>query len=266
MTPRVRARTTALLAIGGLSAALLASLLAAPAAPATPAAGPAPAPAPLAGMVIALDPGHQLGNANPKFADEMAQARFNGYETKACNTTGTETASGYAESTFNWRVARYLKVRLRQLGARVKMTRDGNSYSKWGPCVWDRGMFGAEVGADLLVSIHADGAPGAGGGFFIFVPSVIDGWTDDIAAPSQRMGKRMLRAMADAGAPVSAYMSPPLVVTPTLSTLNFSDVPAVLVELGNMRDAGDAARMTSRDGQKQYADWLVRGIRAALRR
>ncbi len=264
MTPRVRARTTALLAIGGVSAALLAALLVAPAAPATPAA--APASAPLAGMVIALDPGHQLGNSNPNFADKIAQSRFNGYETKGCNTTGTETADGYPESTFNWRVARYLKVRLRQLGAKVKLTRDGDSYRKWGPCVWDRGEFGAEVGADLLVSIHADGAPGAGGGFFIFVPSVIDGWTDDIAGPSQRMGRRMLRAMADAGAPVSEYMSPPLVVTPTLSTLNFSDVPAVLVELGNMRDPGDAARMTSRDGQKQYADWLLRGIRAALRR
>ncbi|MFM9134252.1 MAG: N-acetylmuramoyl-L-alanine amidase, partial [bacterium] len=142
MTSRIRARSAMFLAAGAVSGALFASLLAASTAPAVPAA--VPAPAPLAGLVIALDPGHQLGNSNPAFADEMAQSRFNGYETKACNTTGTATASGFAESTFIWRVARYLKVRLRQLGAKVKMTRDGDSYRKWGPCVWDRGEFGAE--------------------------------------------------------------------------------------------------------------------------
>lgn len=221
---------------------------------------------PLSGVVIALDPGHQLGNSNPEFADELAQTRFNGYETKGCNTTGTATLDGYPESLFNWRVSRYVAARLKGLGAQVRLTRHGNSYEKWGPCVWERGRFGAKVGADLLVSIHADGADSSGRGFYIFVPSEIPGWTDDIAAKSSRMGKRMLKAMADQGAPVSTYMDPPLVVTPTLSTLNFSDVPAVLVELGNMFNPSDAARMTSREGQRQYADWLVAGIRAALRR
>jgi N-acetylmuramoyl-L-alanine amidase len=55
-------------------------------------------------------------------------------------------------------------------------------------------------------------------------------------------------------------------VTPEISTLNFSDVPTILVELGNMRNTSDAARMTSREGQKEYADWLLAGIRAALRK
>ena len=34
-----------------------------------------------------------------------------------------------------------------------------------------------------------------------------------------------------------------------LGTLNLSDVPVVMVELGNMRDSGDAAVMTSAKGQ-----------------
>ena len=33
---------------------------------------------PLAGRIIVLDPGHQLGNSNPKFAKEMSATKFNG--------------------------------------------------------------------------------------------------------------------------------------------------------------------------------------------
>lgn len=221
---------------------------------------------PLEGVVIALDPGHQLGNANPRFASQMAQTRFNGHMTKGCNTTGTATNGGFPEATFNWRVTRYLENRLIALGATVRKTRSSNSYDAWGPCVWDRGKFGAEVGADLLLSIHADGAGPGGSGFYVMLPSLISGWTDDIAKPSARMGKRFIQGMADAGAPRSNYISGQTLVTPEISTLNFSDVPAILVELGNMRNASDAARMSSREGQKQYADWLVAGVRAALRR
>ena len=248
-----------------LAAATAAVALAATFIGVAPPASSAPS-RPLEGVVIALDPGHQLGNSNPRFAKQMSQTRFNGSITKGCNTTGTATNGGYAESTFNWRVSRYLEGRLIALGATVRKTRSNNSYNSWGPCVWDRGAFGAKVDADLLLSIHADGAAPSGSGFYVMLPATISGWTDDIAKPSARMGKRFIQGMANAGAPRSNYISGQTLVTRDISTLNFSDVPVILVELGNMRNSSDAARMTSRQGQKQYADWLVAGIRAALRR
>ena len=119
--------------------------------------------------------------------------------------------------------------------------------------------------ADLLLSIHADGAVSTGSGFYIMVPASITGWTDDIATSSGRMGQRFIQGMANAGAPRSTYIRDQTLVTQDISTLNFSDVPAILVELGNMRHPGDASRMTSREGQKQYADWVLAGIRTALR-
>ena len=251
------------IAAAGLVAAATAALLLAPLAPASgaPATG-----APLDGLVIALDPGHQLGNSNPKFSDELAQTHFNGYETKGCNTTGTATNAGYPEATFNWNVALLVKDHLEELGADVRMTRHSNSWSKWGPCVNERGRFGTEVGADLMLSIHGDGADSAGYGFFVMVPSVIEGWTDDISAKSIRMGKRFISGMADAGAPRSTYIAGQMMVTPTISTLNFSDVPVILLESGNMRNSVDARRMSSARGQAQYADWIVAGVRAAFRR
>ncbi len=233
--------------------------------PVAPVSGAPASGGPLDGLVIALDPGHQLGNSNPEFFDELAVTHFNGYETKGCNTSGTATNAGYPEATFNWNVARLVKDQLEALGADVRMTRHANTMRKWGPCVNERGRFGAKVGADLMLSIHADGTSPSGYGFYVMVPSVIKGWTDDIAAKSTRLGKRFVSGMAAAGAPRSTYISGQMLVTPSISTLNFSDVPVILLESGNMRNAADAARMSSPAGQRQYAGWIVAGLRSALR-
>jgi N-acetylmuramoyl-L-alanine amidase len=214
----------------------------------------------LEGAVIALDPGHQLGNSNPKFASQMRQTRFNGTITKSCNTTGTATNAGLPEATFNWRVAQQLKRLLEEQGATVRLTRTTNARSSWGPCVWDRGGFGAKSGADLLVSIHADGAPSGGHGFHVIAPGRIAGWTADIAAPSRVLANAMITGMKDAGATPTTYLASPLSVRRDQSTLNFSDVPAVIVELGNMRNRADAARMSTVAGQRAYARELAAGI------
>ncbi len=49
-----------------------------------------------------------------------------------------------------------------------------------------------------------------------------------------------------------------------LAGLNLAEYPAVLVELGNMRNADDAARMTTEQGRAEYAAAVVRGITAYL--
>ncbi len=49
-----------------------------------------------------------------------------------------------------------------------------------------------------------------------------------------------------------------------LGTLNLSDIPTVMVELGNMRSRADARRMTTRSGRATYARALVAASRAFL--
>jgi N-acetylmuramoyl-L-alanine amidase len=51
-----------------------------------------------------------------------------------------------------------------------------------------------------------------------------------------------------------------------LGTLNMSDVPIAMIEIGNMRNSGDARRMTSAGGRATYAAAVVRGIRSFLGR
>ena len=50
-----------------------------------------------------------------------------------------------------------------------------------------------------------------------------------------------------------------------LATLNLSDVPTVMVELGNMRSPRDARLMTSASGQRRYSAALARAVRLFLR-
>ena len=111
---------------------------------------------PLAGRTVVIDPGHQLGNHNfPARINRQVPA---GGFTKPCNTTGTSTDGGYAEATFAWQVSRLVARRLRGLGATVRLTRHSNRQDRWGPCVDERGRAGNGIGADLKLSVHADGS------------------------------------------------------------------------------------------------------------
>jgi N-acetylmuramoyl-L-alanine amidase len=235
---------------------LAVATIAGPATAATPTAPERP----LEGRLILLDPGHQLGNSNPKFAKQMAQTIFNGAIVKGCNTTGTATNNGFPEATFTWRVAQRLKKQLEAAGARVELTRSSNSYDDWGPCTWDRAKQANRIGADAMISIHADGASASSKGFFAMTPALIKGWTDDVVKKDRRLATAMVAGMTAAGATPSNYIPGQLLVSRDTSSLNFSNVPTVTMEVGNMRNAQEARLMSSPSGQRQYADWLYAGI------
>jgi N-acetylmuramoyl-L-alanine amidase len=220
---------------------------------------------PLAGRIIVLDPGHQLGNHNfPRQIHRLVPA---GGFRKPCNTTGTSTNRGYPEATFVWQVAGLVRQRLQRLGAKVVLTRHVNSQRRWGPCVDARGRAGNTVGADVKLSIHADGsfAPGARG-FHVIAPPDRRGWTDDIFASSRRLALALRAALRSGGFLRANYIAggDGFDVRGDLATLNLSDVPTVMVELGNMRNAREARRMSSPRGRAAYAAGLVAGVRAFL--
>jgi N-acetylmuramoyl-L-alanine amidase len=75
----------------------------------------------------------------------------------------------------------------------------------------------------------------------------------------------MRDALAQAGFHPSTYIgSDGLYGRADLAGLNLAEYPAVLVELGNMKNADDAARMESADGRAQYAAAVTNGIVAFL--
>lgn len=220
----------------------------------------------MAGRIIVIDPGHQLGNRN--FPAEINKLVPAGGFDKPCNSTGTATNSGYPEATFNFRLAKKLRKRLERLGAQVIMTRKSNRDDRWGPCVDQRGRRGNKVGADLKLSIHADGGPATGRGFHVIAPTDRAPWTDDIFRHSRRLARTLRAALVDRGFKRATYIAggDGIDFRGDLATLNLSNIPTVMLEAGNMRNAGDAAAMTSKAGRKQYARALVRAVRNYLER
>lgn len=217
------------------------------------------------GATIVIDAGHQLGNKNFAWTDRLVPA--GGFDT-TCNGTGTATNAGFPEATFNFRVATRLRRQLERHGARVVMTRTRNRAELGGPCVDERGRAGNDLGADLKLSIHADGSYTDGEGFHVIAPTHRAPWTDDIYRSSKRLAHAAKRGLMRAGFSPADYVAggDGLDFRADLATLNLSDIPTVLVETGNMRNADEARVMSSRHGQYRYARALLRGIRLFLTR
>jgi len=220
-------------------------------------------PLPLAGAVIVLDPSHHWRNAD--HPAELAPTVYKNTRWKPCNQVGTQTVDGYPEHRLNWAVEKRVRDRLQALGATVHLTRTGDA--GWGPCVDVRGRLGAEVHADLTVSIHADASLPGNRGFFVMRPGLVAGWTDDIRGRSARLARALRDGLAAKDLPIANYYAANGLIERTdLGTLNWSDVPIAMVEMGNMRNTRDATRFKSSTGKDRYAAGIVRGIRLYLGR
>lgn len=223
---------------------------------AAPTPSGSPEPGALAGVVVALDPGHNGGNAaNPaELAVSVPDGRGG---SKACNTTGTQTADGYPEHAFAWDVAVRTRSLLEAMGATVLLTRDSDDGV--GPCVDVRGRFGQENDADLVVSIHGNGSENAGlRGYFAIVSEPPLNPTQ--GAPSLALAQALLEALDDAGLTRSSSYPEGLSFRSDLAGLNHAERPAVLLELGEMRSPEDAALMSSAGGRQTYAAAVATGI------
>ena len=221
---------------------------------------------PLAGKVIVIDPGHNPNNR--KHTAQINRLVNIGTGRKACDTTGTATNKGYAEASFTLDVARRARAILEKLGATVKLTQNGDR--AYGPCVDERARIGNNAHADAAISIHADGAPSGDRGFHIILPaSVHKGIADTraIVKPSRTLGMDVRAAFKAATKTSYAnYINggKGYDVRSDLGGLNVSRVPKVFIECANMRDAKDAAEVTSAAWRQRAAQGVANGLAAFL--
>ena len=212
---------------------------------------------PLAGKIVGIDPGHNGRNyTDPSY---ISRKVWNGREWEACDTTGTETASGYTEARFNWNVAQYLRAILVKDGARVVLTRKNNRGV--GPCVNRRARILDRAHANVSIDIHADYGPSGGRGFTVLEP-VADGPNDKVIKSSLRFGRYVHTAMRDSTKmPVSDYYGHNgYIRRDDLAGLNLTTMPKVLIECGNMNNARDAALLVRPRVQRSIARALAAAI------
>jgi N-acetylmuramoyl-L-alanine amidase len=219
----------------------------------SPAAEAAPS---IAGMIVFLDPGHNaLNDGNSR---QVPTGRGG---TKDCQTSGTATDDGYPEHSFTWDTTLRIRAELTKLGVRTAMSRGDDSSA--GPCVDQRAALANSVRPNAIVSVHADGGPATGRGFHVLYSD--PPLNQAQAGPAVRLAQTMRDQLAASGIPASNYIgSGGLNPRSDIAGLNLAQYPAVLVELGNMKNPADSALMKTPEGRQKYANAVVRGIATYL--
>jgi N-acetylmuramoyl-L-alanine amidase len=209
---------------------------------------------------VVLDPGHNGGNAShPATISKLVYAGYG--RRKPCNTTGTATNAGYPEHKFAWDVTLRVRKILLARGVKVILTR--TSDTGVGPCVNRRAAIESTRGTAAAVAIHADGAYSSGHGFHVNEDSRLpEGATTATRAKSARLGHAVHDALSHgSGLVPSTYIgNNGYYYRDDLAGLNLSTSPTTFLELGNMRNAGDAARQTSSTGRQRIAQAIAVGI------
>ncbi|MGW1776761.1 N-acetylmuramoyl-L-alanine amidase [Streptomyces sp. NPDC002104] len=233
-----------------------------------PASASASAPAKgLVGRTVVIDPGHNTGNF--KHTTEINRQVDIGTNRKECDTTGTTTNSGYMEAEFSMDVSRRLRTVLEAKGLKVVLTHEAGKAGKeppFGPCIDERARIGNEAAADAVVSVHADGVSAGSRGFHVILPAKVKGGGADtakIVGPSRQLGERIAGNFArTTGSAPANYLGSGtgLVVRDDLGGLNLSTRPKVFIECGNMRDAKDAAQLSSPEWRQKAAQGIADGI------
>lgn len=230
--------------------------LPAPAAVAAPSAAPGPAASPsvLTGKVIVIDPGHA---ASPD--PGMEPIGPGSSQMKVKDPGGTSgVSSGVREADVNLAISTYLKSELEAEGARVVMTREGDTFSGGNR---ERAQMANNAGAALLIRIHCDGAtnPGTHGASTLY-PASVTGWTDDIYEPSRRAAAAVQSSLAvNLGAADNGTVE-----RSDMTGFNWSDVPVILVEVGFMTNPDEDRKLNTPGYQRQAARAMMLGIRDFL--
>ncbi len=200
-----------------------------------------------------LDPGHN-GVDDSSLTRPVPNGRGG---TKDCNTMGTATDDGYPEHAFNWDVVVRIRKSLNQIGVRTQLSRDDDN--SVGPCVDERAAMANAMQPDAIISIHADCGPAAGRGFHVCYSS--PPLNDAQSGPAVQLATTMRDSLVASGMQPSTYIgSNGLYGRADLAGLNLAQYPAILVELGNMKNSDEAAQMENPDGREKYATAVTQGI------
>ena len=212
--------------------------------------GPA-APAP-ATVTIVIDPGHD------RYANLRTEPIGPGssiYKIKdGGGTSGVVT--GQREASVNLRIGLRLRTLLRDAGGiRVVMTRTTTCCVSMGNIA--RARIANRAGAALFLRIHADGSTNhSTSGISTLYPAYHVGWTNDIAGRSLKAAKAIQPRLVHA----LGWPDRGLVARGDLTGFNWSNVPAVLVEVGFLTNPGEDRQLATFATTNSAAWGLLSGV------
>ena len=197
-----------------------------------------------AAPVVVVDPGHDL-RAN------LATEPIGPGSTVRKIKDGGGTA-GEAQVVLG--VSLRLRTLLEAAGVRVVMTRTRTDSTSMGNVA--RALIANRAHARLFLRVHADGSTNAATrGTHTLYPALQRGWTDDIAATSLRAARVVQTELVSS----LGFPDAGLDRRSDLTGFNWSNVPAVLAELGFLTNSTERRVLTSEPGQRLAAIGLCRG-------
>lgn len=200
---------------------------------------------PLKGFKIGIDPGHQK-----KANTELETIAPDTYEKKAKVASGTKgTTTGIPEYVTVLEISLKLKDVLEALGAEVLMTRETHDVDISNQ---ERAVMMNEWGADAVLRIHCNGSTDpfvSGMGMYVRMSGAC-------YMESYELAQALLKHMSqETGAKKAGIFK-----RNTYTGLNWSTVPAVLVEMGYMTNPDEDVKLNSAEYQDQLVLGAVKGI------
>lgn len=222
-------------------------------------ADPAPAaPAkPLNGKTVFLDAGSSVASAVEQ-ARKVADGR--GGQVPCVNPVAI-ASNGTADHSVNFAVAKMVEAALKTQGAKVILSRADDA--GFGGCVDQRATAANKSGADLAVSINSAVQDAAQRGFVL--ETAAPGATDPKVTAQQAVSDPATTVLRDATraggfVPAQYFGGQDGIAKTTNALASLVNIPLVYANLGNLANADDAALLTSREGQTQYASVLTNGV------
>jgi N-acetylmuramoyl-L-alanine amidase len=207
-------------------------------------------------VTVVLDPGHD------RYANTGLEPIGPGSRTlKIKDGGGTHgVATGQSEASVNLRIALRLRTLLRAAGIRVVMTRTTTCCVSIGNIA--RAQIANHAHAALFLRIHADGSTDhSQAGTSMLYPAWHRGWTDDIYAHSLLAARLVHPKLVGA----LGWPNRGLVARGDLTGFNWSNVPAILTEVGFLTNPFEDRALATGGTVDRAAAGLRNGVLAYLR-
>ena len=208
----------------------------------------------LNGRIVAIDPGHQGPHVDMSAKEENGPGSG---EMKAKATGGTTGAyTDLPEYQLNLDVALKVRDLLEERGYQVVMAREDNDTAISNK---ERAQLANEAGADVCVRIHANGSEDSSAqGALCLVMSPDNPYAGQLYEESNRLAESVLAAYCDA----TGFANQGVVTNDTMTGLNWSEIPVMILEMGFMTNEHDDTKMADAAFQDVMAKSIADGIDA----
>jgi N-acetylmuramoyl-L-alanine amidase len=201
---------------------------------------------------VVIDPGHQGKGMSEKEPNAPGSDIM-----KAKVASGTQgVATGIEEYKLNLAVSLLLRDELIERGYTVVMIRESNDARISNA---ERAVMANDYGADAFIRVHANGSsnPDTKGAIAIFQTSS-NPWCGDLYAQSRLLSETVLKHYCER----SGIENDGNWETDTMTGINWTRVPATIIELGYMSNPDEDRLMATEEFHAAAAEGIVQGIDA----